>query len=146
MDKHDRFVRWQSQSMAQMSVALALLSGLSFGGLALCFSQVQIDSFKPVGSDALVFLAGMSALLVASFSSVTATVTRLLDFRLTAQKVRREKSEAFVTYLGTDATGYGKATWRLLWLTAACLLIAIACISVVFADIYLGRLIRAVGL
>jgi len=145
-DKAERFVRWQGHTMAQMSVVLALLGSLSIGGLGLCFSLLQQGSFKPTGCYATAFLLTLVALFIASLSSITATVTRLLDFRLTAQKVRSGDQDEPLTYFGTDATGYGKATWRLFWCAAVSLFIAVVLLSVVITKVYLGSLINASGL
>lgn len=145
-DRSKRFIRWQGHTMAQMSVVLALLSGLSLGGLGLCFSLLQQPSFKPSGGYAAIFLLTLLALLVAVLSSITATVTRLLDFRLTAQKVRSGEQDEPLTDFGTDATGYGKATWRLFWCTAVLLCIAVVLLSIVVAKVYLGGMFNAAGL
>lgn len=107
------FVRWQGHTMAQMSVVLALLSSLSIAGLGLCFSLIQRSSFNPTGCYAVIFLLCLFALFIASLSAITATVTHLLDFRLTAQKVRNGEQDEPFTYFGTSANGYGQATWRL---------------------------------
>lgn len=74
-DRSERFVRWQGHTMAQMSVVLALLGGIALGGLGLCFSLLQEDSFKPAGSYATVFLLALLALFVAALASIAANVT-----------------------------------------------------------------------
>ncbi|HHM7086024.1 hypothetical protein ACP0I7_29685 [Pseudomonas aeruginosa] len=145
-DNSERFVRWQSHTMAQMSVVLALLGTLSLGGLGLCFSLLQQSTFKPVGCYAIAFLLALLCLFVASLASITATVTRLLDFRLTAQKIRSREQEEPLTYFGTDANGYGKATWRLFWFTVVSLCIAVVFLSIVVVKIYLSGLLNATGL
>ena len=145
-DKSERFVRWQGHTMAQMSVVLALLGTLSVGGLGLCFSLLQQASFKPSGGYAAAFLLALLALFIAALSSIAATVTRLLDFRLTARKVRLGEQDEPLTYFGTDATGYGKATWRLFWCTAISLCSAVLLLSIAVAKVYLGGMISAAGL
>lgn len=145
-DKSERFVRWQGHTMGQMSVVLALLGSLSIGGLGLCFSLLQQASFKPSGIYAAAFLIALLALFIASLSSIAATVTRLLDFRLTAQKIRRGEQDEPLTYFGADSTGYGKATWRLFWCTAISLCIAVVLLSVVVVKVYLGGMLNATGL
>jgi hypothetical protein len=132
--------------MDQMSVVLALLSSLSIAGLGLCFSLVQQLSFKPTGCYAVLFLFALVALFIASLSAITATVTRLLDFRLTAQKIRNGEQDEPLTYFGTDANGYGKATWRLFWCTTISLCIAVVLVSVVIARVYLSGLLNAAWL
>lgn len=145
-ENKERFVRWQGQAMAQMSVVLALLSSLSIAGLGLSFSLLQQTSFKPTGCYAVLFLLALLAFFVASLAAIVATITRLLDFRLTAQKVRNGEQVDPLTYFGTDATGYGKATWRLFWCTAISPCLAIVLVAIVVAHIYLGGLINAIGL
>jgi hypothetical protein len=90
-------------------------------------------------------LLALLALLVATLSSIAAIVTRLLDFRLTAQKVRFNDSEE-LTQFGTDATGYGKATWRLFWCACTFLCVAVVLLSIVICNIYLGAVFAATGL
>ena len=145
-DRSERFVRWQGHTMAQMSVVLALFGGIALGGLGLCFSLLQEDSFKPAGSYATVFLLALLALFVAALASIAANVTRLLDFRLTAKNIRSGKQDEPLTYFGTDSNNFGKATWRLFWCTAVSLCIAVFLLSIVIAKVYFGDLINAAGL
>lgn len=145
-DKNDRFIRWQGHTMAQMSVVLALLSTLSIGGLGLSFSLIQQPSFKPVGCYAVAVLFALLCFFVSSLVSIIATVTRLLDFRLTAQKIRNGTQDESLTYFGTDANGYGKATWRLFWVAAVSLFIAVILLTTAVGRVYLEGLFNAVGL
>jgi len=142
----ERFVRWQGQTMAQLSVVLSLVGVLALGGLGLSFSLVQQLSFNPVGCYAIFFLVASFSFLVAALSSVAATITRLLDFRLTAKKVRNGAVEEPLTFFGTDASGYGKATWRLLWSTLLFLTLSVVLLVIVISHVYLGGLLRAAGL
>lgn len=96
-------------------MALALISALAAGGLSLTLSLVRDKDFQPAGRDAAVFLVGVAGFFVVLAAGIGAVVTRLLDFRLTAQKVRAGDAAEPLTLFGTDATGYGKATWRLFW-------------------------------
>jgi len=145
-DIEDRFIRWQGHTLSQLSLALSLLSGLSVGGLGLGVALLQKDTFRPNGIFATLFLIALAALLIAAFSSVGATVTRLLDFRLTAKKVREGELAEPLTMFGSDSNGWGRATWRLFWCTALSLLIAIACMCLSVAHVYLGSLLKAAEL
>lgn len=140
-DTNQRFVRWQGQAMSQLSVVLALLSGLALGGLALSFTLLQQSSFQPKGWYAACFLGALLSLFVTGVTSAAATFTRLLDFRLTARKVRLGDVDEPLTHFGTDASSYGRATWRLLWVASISLAVAIALLTVSLANAYLGRLI-----
>jgi len=141
----DRFVRWQAHTMAQLSTALSLLSGLSVAGLAFLFSLLREKDFSPVGWYATLFLIALAAFLVASATGIAAVITRLIDFRLTASKVRNGVVEEPLTLFGTDVSGYGKATWRLFWTLIISFSVAVLLAAVVIASVYLRGIINAVG-
>lgn len=146
IDIEDRFIRWQSHTLSQLSITLSLLSALSVGGLGLGLALLQKEGYEPHGVFAKLFLLALAMLLIASLSSVAATITRLLDFRLTAKKVRNGDISEPLTMFGTDSNGWGRATWRLFWCTAVALIIAIACLCVSISQVYLGPLLIAAGL
>lgn len=141
---NERFVRWQGQTISQLSTALALFSGLSVGGLGFLFSLLRDASFKPTGILALLFLLAILSLLVASTSGSAAVVTRLLDFRLTAQKLRKTNNEP-LTLFGTNASGYGKATWILFWVLLVSFTTGILLSSAVIVTFYLARMFCAIA-
>lgn len=141
---NERFVRWQGQTISQLSTALALFSGLSVGALGFLFSLLQDTSFKPTGILALLFCIAFLSLLVASISGSAAVVTRLLDFRLTAQKLRKTNNEP-LTLFGTDASRYGKATWILFWVLLVSFTIGILLSSVVIGVFYLASIFCAIN-
>lgn len=141
---NERFVRWQGQTISQLSTALALFSGLSVGALGFLFSLLQDTSFKPTGILALLFCIAFLSLLVASISGSAAVVTRLLDFRLTAQKLRKTNNEP-LTLFGTDASRYGKATWILFWALLVSFTIGILLSSVVIGVFYLASIFCAIN-
>jgi hypothetical protein len=131
--------------MAQLSTALSVLSGLSLAGLGFLFSLLREASFKPTGCVAIVYLLAVAAFFVASVAGVAAVITRLLDFRLTASKVRGSDSEEPLTMFGTTASGYGKATWRLFWVLVAFLLVGVVSAAGSISVVYLGGVLRAAG-
>lgn len=141
---NERFVRWQGQTISQLSTALALFSGLSVGALGFLFSLLQDTSFKPTGILALLFCIAFLSLLVASISGSAAVVTRLLDFRLTAQKLRKTNNDP-LTLFGTDASRYGKATWILFWVLLVSFTIGILLSSVVIGVFYLASIFCAIN-
>lgn len=131
--------------MAQLSTALSLFSGLSVAGLGFLFSLMREEDFLPTGCYALLFLVALFAFFVASATGIAAVITRLVDFRLTARKVRNGDINEPLTFFGTDASGYGKATWRLLWVLVVSFSVAVLLASVVIAHVYLKGIIDAVG-
>jgi hypothetical protein len=142
---NERFVRWQANTMAQLSTALSLLLGFSVAALGFLFSLLQDKSFTPVGCYALLYLGALAAFFIASLVGIAAVVTRLLDFRLTATKVRSGSLEEPLTMFGTSASSYGKATWRLFWVLAVSFFVGVLCASVAISRVYLGSLFRAAG-
>ena len=140
-----RFIRWQGRTIKQLSTALALISGLAVGGLGLTLSLVREEDFQPAGRDAAIFLVGVVAFLIASAAGIGAVVTRLLDFRLTARKVRTGAVAEPLTLFGTDATCYGKATWRLFWTLLVSFVVAVMATVIVLSRLYLGRIVDAIA-
>lgn len=132
--------------MEQLSTALSLLSGLSVAGLGFLFSLLREKDFSPTGCYATLYLVALTALLIASASGIAAVITRLIDFRLTARKVRQGEVDEPLTYFGTNASGYGKATWRLFWSLLISFSVGVLLAVVVIAHVYLKGIIYAVGL
>ncbi len=129
----DRYNRWQSLAMAQMSVAL--ISGLSVSALALGLSLLQNETFTPRSPFKLLFAWSFPFLLLAAIFCTAAVVSRLIDFRLTARKVRKIQKPNYTRpltmfRLGPDA--YGRLTWALFW--AACVLFIVG-VSLLFVSI-----------
>lgn len=115
---NDRYSRWQGYVIAQLSVAVALISGLSVSGLALALSLLQNKDFSPHGLYGTLFAWSFPLLLLAAVSSSSAVISRLLDFRLTARKIRKDQKPDYersltIFWLGQDT--YGRLTWFLLW-------------------------------
>src|SRR5437868_4638140 len=90
-----RYNRWQGLAIAQLSVAVALISGLSISALAVAFSLLQNKDFTPGGKIKLTFILSFPLLLLAAFSSSGAIISRTLDFRLTALKVRKTQDKNY---------------------------------------------------
>ncbi len=112
----DRYNRWQGLGIAQLSVAVALVSGLSVAGLGVGVTLLQREEFTHLLSARFRYAFGAALLLlfVAAFLSVGAVITRLLDFKLTARKVRKDRIPGYdksltICCFGPDA--YGRLTW-----------------------------------
>lgn len=118
-----RYIRWQGLMMAQFSVALALISGLSLSALILGMSLIQNDKFKPLGCFRPLFDYSLPLIFLAIISSTLAVISRTLDFRLTARKVRKDENSNYdkpLTILKIKSDTYGRITWGLFW--SACVL------------------------
>ncbi|WP_339511908.1 hypothetical protein [Pseudomonas sp. RL_15y_Pfl2_60] len=141
---NERFVRWQGQTISQLSTALALFSGLSVAGLGFLFSLVHETSFKPTGVVAALYLLAILSLFIGTIAGSTAVVTRLLDFRLTAKKTINTSYEP-LTLFGANATTLGKATWVSFWVLLISFTIGILLSSLVIGSIYLSDIFCSIG-
>lgn len=141
----DRYIRWQGLAIAQLTVAVALVSGLSVSSLAVGFSLLQNKDFTPCGISLVMFVGSFPLLLIAALSSFVAVVSRTLDFRLTARKVRKDRDPNYsrplkIFRLGMDE--YGKVTWFLFWVSCAAFILGVTSLFFsVGATTYASRLL-----
>src|ERR1700682_4371734 len=139
----DRYNSWQGLAIAQLSVAVALISGLSVAGLGVGFSLLQSKEFVLTAPFKGVFAASLLLLLIAALLSCGAVITRLLDFRLTARKVRKDTKPTYdkpltIFWLGPD--DYGRATWGLFWTSCFTFAVGVVLLVVSIGAAYAARL------
>ena len=89
------------------------------------------------------FAMSFPFLLLAALSSCIAVVSRLLDFRLTARKVRKDKNQGYLRplkmfWLGADA--YGRITWFLFWFGFTTFHLGVALLFVSIGATYANQL------
>lgn len=128
----DRYIRWQGLGIAQLTVAVALISSLSVAGLGVGLSLLLNENFMPSALIKCTFAWSPLLLLLAVLFSCGAVITRLLDFRLTARKVRKDRNPSYekaltIFWLGPDA--YSCATWGLFW--SACIIFTLGAVLLV---------------
>jgi len=83
-----RYVRWQGIAMAQFTVAIALISTLSVAAINAGFGLLRSPPVMNMGAHSLCFAISLLLFALAIFLALLAAVSRMLDFRLTARKVR----------------------------------------------------------
>lgn len=120
--------RWQSLAIAQLSVAVALISGLSVSALAVGLSLLQNEKFIPCAAFKLMFAWSFPLLLLAAIFSSAAVISRTLDFRLTARNARKNQKPSYtrplkIFWLGSEA--YGRITWFLFWVSCLAFLVGV---------------------
>lgn len=140
----DRYNRWQGLGIAQLSVAVALISGLSVAGLGAGLALLQNEEFLLSAPFRCAFAASLLLLFIAVFLSFGAVITRLLDFRLTARKVRKDTKPNYdkpltIFWLGPDA--YGRATWGLFWASCLSFAVGVVLLVVSIGTAYADRLL-----
>ena len=123
----DRYIRWQSYTISQLTFALNLFFGMSAGSLAFAFTLIKDKEFILTGCPRLFFQISLISLCVAILTSCGAVVSRLLDFRFTARKIRSDETannEESGVY-NYKSKILGNLTWRLFWLQLASLSIGL---------------------
>lgn len=116
---NERYNRWQGLTIAQLSVAVALLSALSVAGLSTGLSLMQNNEFMACLQARMSFLASQVLFLICATLSLLSVITRTLDFRLTARKVRKDRRPTYdgaLTVWRISSKQYGNLTWFLFWL------------------------------
>jgi hypothetical protein len=152
--------RWADQRRSQFGVTIALFTALSGAGLGFCGSLLTRpvplggDSghtflwLFPCGHRTFWFLTSSLFFAIALILGILGTVTRLMDFRLTAslpdKRLARRKGKKF-GLLSIPATKrwtrvLSGFTWSFCWLQLVVLLIGIVCIAVTTFHIYCQRL------
>lgn len=113
----ERFVRWQGYTMSQLTFVLNMFFGLSVATLAFAFSLIKDKEFTLSSCPKLLFQIGVVSLCIAVFISCAAVISRLFDYRYTAQKIRTDEKEG-----GEESAIFkykskilGRLTWRLFW-------------------------------
>ena len=123
----DRYIRWQGYTITQLTFALNLFFGMSVGTLAFAFTLVKDKEFVLLGCPKTLFQIALVSLCLAVLVSCGAVVSRLLDFRFTAKKIRSVET-ANNEESGVYKYRYrvlGQLTWRLFWMQLATLVIGL---------------------
>lgn len=131
-----RYNRWQGYTISQLSVAIALISGLSVAGLGVGFTLLQNKEFLPTAPYNFMFSRSFVLLAMAAILSCGSVITRLLDFRLTARKIRRDQNPDYrrsltIFWLGPEF--YGRATWGFFWLSCMSFIVGITMLFISIA-------------
>lgn len=105
-EQQERYLRWQGYRITQMSFSINLFLGFAVASLAYAIDLKLGDNLK--NTELLVFIIKWWSWCVAF--GCFATVTRLLDFRYTARKIKDGGS--FNTFM---AKWLGPITWGMFW-------------------------------
>lgn len=137
-----RFIRWQGYQIAQFSIVVSMVTLLSVTGLNHMLASAKGTVGRGVAHPLLMALVsyGMSVVF-----GILILISRLLDFRLTAQRCRETESCVDPTLFGLDADEYGKLSWKLLWCMLLSYFVAVACSVKVVSTLYLPGLMSAVS-
>lgn len=124
--------------MAQFTVAIALLSALSISMLGASATIALNSASQNLGVHGIAL--GMSMLLLSAvvFLCLLSTVSRTLDFRLTARKARGKPCS---TMLGLNSNQFGNLSWLCFWSALLLFLGGGLLFAVSLADLLTPRLL-----
>lgn len=120
-----RYIRWQGLSIAQFTVAISLLSAWSAGAMVYGVSVLRGPDLAHHVCSRGWLIGSIVVLLISSALSFLAVVSRTLDFKLTARKVRKTvlakrgcQYAKPLVFLSLSSDDYGRITWFLFAVSA----------------------------
>ena len=128
------YVRWQGITITQFGYATNLLLGMAMGALAFTAHLLVSPEVDFDATSRNFLVAASLAMLVSSGSGVSCVITRLYDFRCTAEAARSGEKDQDKGQRDEFRTAYRKLgtwSWRLFWgqtvgLAAGALLLVIS--------------------
>jgi len=117
--KNESFIRWQGYTVGQLSFANNLFLTLAIATLGFEMLLLRQKGFSLSHSDAQLFVVSLILILSSTFLGSFAVITRLLDFRTTAQIARcreKENDKETLLHLRQSAKKLSNTTWLLFWL------------------------------
>ena len=121
----EKYVRWQNYRITQLSFSINLF--LTFGIAAICFcSKLLIDeSYILPTTEKTHFFYALFWLCSSLVFGVLATITRLIDYRYTALKIREIYKGWRNTAVKFTTKHIGKLTWLFFGVQTGALLIGV---------------------
>jgi hypothetical protein len=114
----ERFIRWQSYTIAQLSFAINLFLGLATAALGFSVSLLIDERFTLHRSAKCFFAGAMLLQLLSMIFGIAAVITRTLDFRYTTRRTRnveRNRRAEENKTLRLKVKRLGKGTWFSFW-------------------------------
>ncbi len=111
-------VRWQGRTIEQFGYALNLVLGLSIAGIGYETTLILNKEVECIGWQNSLIVISLLALVVSAGNALWCVVTRLRNFRLTADIARNREDGASAIELQplrTKSTDLGNFTWTLFW-------------------------------
>lgn len=138
----ERFVRWQGYAISQFTFVLNLFLGLAVGTLAFSVTLLKDDDFVLGSCLKTVFLVSLIALCLSVLAGCCAVVSRLMDFRLTAQNIRQKTNDVGGDEFGAYKTKFlGRVSWGLFWFELATFTLGLAGVVVTIFGKYGSKLL-----
>jgi len=136
--------RWDDNRRNQLGITQALLTTLAAGGLAFCGNLLMKESAKFGDFATTMFIWTSSAFALSVVLGLLSTLTRLVDFRLSATIPRKrllliEKKPVdglSLPQVRCVTTALGKCTWGLLYLHFIALVLAMCLLPITLFHLF----------
>ena len=140
---NDRFVRWQQVLREHVTFLNNLLLTISIGITGFLLSLLNAPSFTLTCCQKIFFTFGLIVLFISIISGLTASLSRLLDFRTTVKKIKNEiknSSASEIDDMKELMELYKKTTWFLFYTQIITFFIVTISLSIAFFMIYSNKL------
>lgn len=143
MSNDDRFVRWQSVLRDHISFVNNLFLTISVAIIGFLISMMAENEFHPLSGQKVLFTTGLIITFVSIICGFVATISRLIDFRVTLEKIKGEingSSKGDLKNQKNSMKLYGAVTWLFLYSQIITLTLGSILLSIAFISIYNEKL------
>jgi|SRR5690554_1422889 len=129
INSDDRFIRWHSSLRNQVSFSNNLLLSISIGIIGYVFNLMLNDSIILKSSNKCWIEIGLIITLLSIIFGVLTNLTRIVDFRLTLEKIKKElKQETDIAKVKALSKTFGNITWFLFYCQIGTFFLGIICL------------------
>jgi hypothetical protein len=139
----NRFVRWQAVLREHVTFLNGLLLTITIGIIGFLISLLGKSDFKLIHYQKIFFSIGLIISFFSAIVGITASISRLFDFRATVNKIKNEIGGVKRTELGDLKilmNLFGKTTWTLFYWQIITLLLSVLSLAICFLQIYCKKL------
>ena len=120
-DEKQRYVRWQDYRITQFSFSINLFLTFGVAALGFCLILIKDSAFVPPRGAGNALYYSVISFAASIIFGTLATLSRLLDFRCTAIKIKKKYSDWRQLLAEFLAKGLGNVSWCLFYLQLAAL-------------------------
>lgn len=143
MENNERFIRWQAVLRNQLTFLNSLLLTISIGIIGFIISLLNNSGFNLICCQKILFTFGLILVFISILMGLSTAFSRLLDFRTTVKKIRKEtkgSSKFDLENLKDIMDLYRKTTWFFFYSQVITLGLGIIILMIAFLGIYKDKL------
>ena len=143
MNNNERFIRWQSVLRDHVSFVNNLFLTISIAIVGFLISMLAEKDFHPHCEEKALLTIGLVAIFISIICGLVTTISRLIDFRTTLEKIKNEINDSSKEGLQDQKESmklYGAVTWFFLYSQIITLLVGSICLAITFSLIYNDKL------